>query len=173
MYQSARKEVHLRQTLTERAYLICSTNELRNRELKHIEKVFFENNSYPKYIIKQVSQQIPEEHNKITNVTDNSNNNIGDYNSSSMNHKSVTLEKNHPLLTVSYEWEIGDRILKSFKKGISKMLPNNVKPQIAFTGRKVGTSFQIKDKPEMKHNAQKKTTKTTLVKPKEGSMKRL
>ena len=33
-----------------------------------------------------------------------------------------------------------------------KILPNNVKPQIAFTGRKVGASFQIKDKTEMKHN---------------------
>ena len=46
----------------------------------------------------------------------------------------------------------GDHILKSFKKGMRKMLPNNVKPQIAFTGRKVGTFFQIKDKTEMKHN---------------------
>ena len=33
-----------------------------------------------------------------------------------------------------------------------KILLNNVKPRIAFTGRKVGTSFQIKDKTEMKHN---------------------
>ena len=33
-----------------------------------------------------------------------------------------------------------------------KMLPNNVKPRIAFTGTKVGTSYQIKDKTEMKHN---------------------
>ena len=42
--------------------------------------------------------------------------------------------------------------MKSFKKGMRKILPNNVKPRIAFTGRKVGTSFQIKDKTEMKHN---------------------
>ena len=35
---------------------------------------------------------------------------------------------------------------------MTKMLPNNVKPRIAFTGRKVGTSFQIKDNTEMKHN---------------------
>ena len=42
--------------------------------------------------------------------------------------------------------------MKSFNKGIRKFLPHNVKPQIAFTGRKVGTSFQIKDKTEMKHN---------------------
>ena len=33
-----------------------------------------------------------------------------------------------------------------------RMLPNNVNPWIAFTGRKVSTSFQIKDKTEMKHN---------------------
>ena len=32
------------------------------------------------------------------------------------------------------------------------MLPNNVKARIAFTGTKVGTSYQIKDKTEMKHN---------------------
>ena len=57
-------------TLIERAYLICSTDELRNRELKHIEKVFYENNCYPKYVIKQVLQQISEEHNNATNGTD-------------------------------------------------------------------------------------------------------
>ena len=42
--------------------------------------------------------------------------------------------------------------MKSLKKGLRKILPNNVKPRIAFTGRKVGTSFQIKDKTEMEHN---------------------
>ena len=35
---------------------------------------------------------------------------------------------------------------------MKKILTNNVKPQIAFTGRKVSTSFQIKYKTEMKHN---------------------
>ena len=34
-------------TLIERAYLICSTEELRNRDVEHIEKVFYENNSHP------------------------------------------------------------------------------------------------------------------------------
>ena len=32
-------------TLIERAYLICSPDELRYRELKHIEKVFYESKS--------------------------------------------------------------------------------------------------------------------------------
>ena len=68
-----------------------------------------------------------------------------------MNNESVTLEK-QPLLVLPYQAKKGDHILKWFKKGMRKILPNNVKPRIAFTGRKVGTSFQIKDKTEMKHN---------------------
>ena len=68
-----------------------------------------------------------------------------------MNNESVTLEK-QTLLVLPYQGKKGDHILKSFKKGMRKILLNNVKPRIAFTGRKVGTSFQIKDKTEMKHN---------------------
>ena len=101
-------------TLTERAYLICSTDELRNRELEYIEKVFYENNSYPKYVIKQVLQQISEEHN-ATNGTDNSNNNIDDDSISSMNNESATLE-NQLLLVLPYQGKKGDHILKLFKK---------------------------------------------------------
>ena len=68
-----------------------------------------------------------------------------------MNNESVTLEKQQ-LLVLPYQGKKGDHILKSFKKGMRKILANNVKPQIAYTGRKVGASFQIKDKTEMKHN---------------------
>ena len=98
-------------TLIERAYLICSTDELRNRELEYIEKVFYENNSYPKYVIKQVLQQISEQHNNKTNGTDNSNNNIDGDNISSMNNESVTLEK-QPLFVLPYQVKKGGHILK-------------------------------------------------------------
>ena len=87
-------------TIIERAYLICLTDELRNRELKHIEKVLYGNNSYPKYVIKQVLQQISEEHNKTKNGADNSNNNIDDDNIFSINYELATLEK-HPLLVTT------------------------------------------------------------------------
>ena len=67
--------------------------------LEQTEKVFYENNSYPKYVIKKVLQQIPEQHNNETNGTDNSNNNIDGDNISSMNNESVTPEK-QPLLSL-------------------------------------------------------------------------
>ena len=69
------------------------------------------------YVTKQILQQISEEHNKVTNGTDNSDNNIDDDNISSMNNKSATLEK-HLLLVIPYQGKKGDHILKSLKKGM-------------------------------------------------------
>ena len=41
-------------TLVERAFVICSTDQLLERELKYLEKVFHEKNNYPKYVVKQI-----------------------------------------------------------------------------------------------------------------------
>ena len=41
--------------------------------------------------------------------------------------------------------------MKLFKKEMKKMFSSNVKPRIVSAGRKVGTSFQIKDQIKMKH----------------------
>ena len=98
-----------------------------------------------------ILQQISEQHNNETNGTDNSNKNVDGDNISSMKNESVTLEK-QPLLVLPYQGKQKDHFLKSFKKGIRNILPNNVKARIAFTVRKVGTSFEIKDKTEMKYN---------------------
>ena len=68
-----------------------------------------------------------------------------------MNNESTTLEK-HPLLVIPYRGKTEDHISKLFKEGMRELLPNNIKPRIAFKDTKVGTSFQIKDKTEMKQN---------------------
>ena len=52
-----------------------------------------------------------EQHNKGTNGTDNSNNNIDGDNISSMNNESVTLEK-QPLFVLPYQAKKGGHILK-------------------------------------------------------------
>ena len=39
-------------TLVERAYIVCSTNELLLMELKYLEKVFHETKNYPNHVIK-------------------------------------------------------------------------------------------------------------------------
>ena len=45
-------------------YIVCSTEDFLDKELKYLEKVFHENNDYPKYIIKQIPKQSPDQYNE-------------------------------------------------------------------------------------------------------------
>ena len=40
--------------LTEHAYIVCSTTELLDTEVKHLDKVFVEKDNYPKWVIRQI-----------------------------------------------------------------------------------------------------------------------
>ena len=53
-------------------------------------------------------------------------------------------EKRH-LLTIPYQGEKGDYLIKSRKRNLKNILPNNVKPQITYTGRKLGSLVQTKN----------------------------
>ena len=41
-------------TFAEQAYIICSADQLLERELKYLEKVFHEESNYPKYIVEKI-----------------------------------------------------------------------------------------------------------------------
>ena len=49
--------------LVERACILCSTNELLQKEFKY-SKFFHETNNYPQYITKQILKQIQDEQNQ-------------------------------------------------------------------------------------------------------------
>ena len=53
--------------------------------------------------------------------------------------------KKRHLLTILYQGEKEDYLIKSLKRNLKKILLNNVKPRITYTGRKLGLSFQTKD----------------------------
>ena len=59
-------------------------------------------------------------------------------------------EKRH-LLTIPYQGEKEDYLIKSMKRNLKKILPNNVKPQIKYTERKLGSLFQTKDQTIFEH----------------------
>ena len=131
-------------TLVQRAYLVCSTETYLKEELTHLEKVFIEKNSYSKSAINQVFTQAKEEH-KNRNYNNNMKNNIA---------VPITLEneneKQH-LLTIPYQGEKGDYLIKSMKRNLEKILPNNVKPQITYRGKKLGSLFETKDQTIFEH----------------------
>ena len=49
-------------SLIERAILICSTEELLNEEIKHPERVFREKNHFPKWVIRNVMNEVKMKH---------------------------------------------------------------------------------------------------------------
>ena len=48
-------------TLTKRAYDVCSNQELLQKELNYIEKVFRANNDYPNWVIKKLLQEVKQQ----------------------------------------------------------------------------------------------------------------
>ena len=55
-------------TLVIRAYVICSTDQLLERELKYLEKIFHEESNYSIYVIKQILDKAFEEHSHINSI---------------------------------------------------------------------------------------------------------
>ena len=76
----------------------CSTDQLLERELKYLEKVFHEKNNYPKYTVKQILDEAFEEHSRknATNTT-----------LDEQNETENTTEKKH-MLVLSYRGKKGD-----------------------------------------------------------------
>ena len=113
-------------TLTQRAYIICSTAELLDTELKYLEKVFVEKNNYLKWVIRQIFTQVKF---------------INDSNSSPLiietievpaNENEIVIKKH--MLLLPYQGDKGIGLTKSFKRNLNKHLRNNFKTQVTFTG---------------------------------------
>ena len=129
-------------TLVERAYVICSANQLLERELKYLENLFHEKNNCLKYIVKQILDKAFEEHSrkKATNTT-----------LDQQNETEYKTEKKH-LLILPYQGKSGDVIIKSMKKRFRNLLPRCIVPKIVFKGSKLSWKFQVEDRTIFSHN---------------------
>ena len=129
----ARKEELLR-SLVQRAHLICSTEDLLKTELNHIQKAFLEINDFPLWVTKQIFAEAEQKY-KHQNIDDKDSNVIN-----------LESENRRHLLVLPYQGEQGSRLVKSLKRSITKLLPEATQLEFGFTGSKLSTHFQIKDK---------------------------
>ena len=109
-------------TLVERAYVICSTDQRLERELKYLEKAFHQKNNYPKYVVKQILDRAFEEHsqkNVIYTTLDE------------QNEAEHTTEKKH-VLVLPYQGKKGNFIIKSMRKRFKSLLPQYIVPTAVF-----------------------------------------
>ena len=132
-------------TLVERAYIAYSTNELLQKELKYLAKVFYETNNYPHYVIKQILKQVQDEQNQQNvNVP-----------TAAIADEINTNEKKEHVLLVPYQGnkrDYVDYVIKSMKKRMKCFLPTGIVTKIAYVGNELRTCFCVNDVTEVKHN---------------------
>ena len=121
-------------SLIERAFLICSTEELLNEELKHLEKVFREKNHFPKWVIRNVMNDAKNKHQRsdITNPI------------SIDNNTSVEeIEQKRHLLILPYEGDRRNAHVKSLQKRLHNLLSNHINTQVTYTGNCLHTQHLL------------------------------
>ena len=67
--------------------------------------------------------------------------------------KPSTNEDHTPYICLPYRGLSGEEIIRKFRNTLNNSLPNNVKPRIAFQGKKIGSFFRIKDKVPLEHES--------------------
>ena len=55
------------------------------------------------------------------------------------------------MLRLPYQGDKGIGLTKSLKRDLNKHLPKNIKTQVKFTGQKLNTQFNVKDKTKSEH----------------------
>ena len=58
-----------------------------------------------------------------------------------------------PIINLPFKGKDGEQIIRKFKAALSLALPETVKPQVVYTGRKISTFFQVKDPVPLEHDS--------------------
>ena len=103
-------------TLVLRAHAICSTKELLDQEINHLQHVFVTFNGYPKWIVSQVFNKV-----EIDLSTTSST-------------KNQQPDTHTHLLVLPYKGIQGEHTLEHIKREINKVLPEDKNMQLGIPG---------------------------------------
>ena len=143
--------------LIRRAFIICSNEEFREKEITFLKNVFVTFNGFPSKLVNKVVNEV---RNKMTEKKHSS----AETNSVTISpivtvnpcvsDPPIIKEKKeiyNPYICLPYKGLQGEGIIRKFKSTLTKSLPSNVKPRIVFKGKKLGSCFRIKDKVPLEH----------------------
>ena len=98
--------------------MFALTNNFCKKELNYIEKAFCANNNYPKWVKKKVLQQAKQQQKQQQQQEQQ------------QQQQQIIADvagKNHFLLLPYNKDEKGEHLIKSMKRGISKLVPPQIK----------------------------------------------
>ena len=119
-------------TIVTRGFEICSTDTFLEEEIEYIRAVFYHQNNYPLWLIDKIINEVKEKP-KVTKVD-----NV------------ESCDKKHRLV-LPYKGDRGNHILRSMKKYVRKLLPKKSTLRITYTGKKISSQFNIKEKTNFEH----------------------
>ena len=139
--------------LVRRAFIICSTEEFRDKEISFLKTVFGKMNGFPSKVIhntiRNVKQKMEEENNPPEDEVPTS-----DVSQNTENpESSESANEIKPFICLPYKGKEGDKLISQFRDAVAKALPNSVKPQFAYKGKKIGSYFRLKDQVPMEHQS--------------------
>ena len=142
--------------LIRRAFILCSTDEAREREIAHLKKVFRGLNGYPSRVVNSTIREVEAKFRDdaaIHHVVE-ANDDPTTVEESVPASTQATQETQivaTPFITLPYKGKEGEAIIRKFREAVHKALPPSVKPRIVHTGTKISTFFQVKDPVPLEH----------------------
>ena len=124
--------------LFRRAFLISSTEESLNREISHLKEVFTKVNGYPSKLVDKVLHEVREKM-KSTNAEQ------------IQQTPSIEEDVARPYICLPYKGREGEKLVRTFKTNLNRLLPSKVKPRFIYKGTKLGSFFRVKDKVKTEH----------------------
>ena len=121
-------------TLIYRAYRICSSPELLEKELEYLTNAFTNINGYPYWMVNKIAKEVKHDYeNPIIAVP-----------------QDETEVNDQFTLVLPYQGAKGETIIKSLRNSF-KRLTNEQQLNVVYTGTKLSTKFQVKDKTKVTH----------------------
>ena len=111
-----------------------SNDQHLQNEIKHLKNVFRDINGYPIWIIEQTIEK-GNNQNKMTRST----------------QVTTNTEENKHLLMLSFKGKAGEATLKSSRITLTSVIPANNTCKFIYTGTKLASKFNIKDKISKEH----------------------
>ena len=132
----------LRSIIT-RAYNVCSNDEFLKQELSKIKTDLLKINGYPKWVFDQIHQKVIEHREVSTEISKNVENNSSESTNNNTN-------KVH-IISLPYKGEKGKTLMKSLNNTLVNVLPKGHTTKIIYSGKKLGSYFNIKDQTKIQH----------------------
>ena len=142
--------------LFRRAFLVCSTDQARNKEISFLKHAFTKINGYPSRIVNKTLHEVKrtvENEARLAqpipvSVHSDSSNPTSPVQSipQARQQNSNATNPVEPYICLPYKGIEGENVLKKFKQVLRSILPNEVKPRFIYKGTKLGSFFSVKDK---------------------------